>query len=143
MCFKNLIFSRILRNYSKQNTKKFIISGTFSAKIVDVYDGDTCQIVIFHNFAFQRFSLRIEGIDAPEIKDKNALIKEKAIDVRNIVRNLILNKTLTVTITGFEKYGRLLGDITLPNNQLLSKHLLGLGLVQEYDGGKKPTHLIY
>ena len=41
---------------------------TYSAKVVDVYDGDTCSIVIFLNKNFTKFKLRCLGYDTPEMK---------------------------------------------------------------------------
>tara|TARA_A100001011_G_scaffold400735_1_gene518130 strand:+ start:3630 stop:4052 length:423 start_codon:yes stop_codon:yes gene_type:complete len=138
MCCKKFIYSFFLKNCTKENTAKFKINGIYIAKIVDVYDGDTCQIVIFYNFSFKRYSLRIKNIDAPEIKSNDKTTKEKAIHVRDTVRSLILNKILYVNIENFDKYGRLLGDIILDNNDHLSTYLLELELVKPYDGGKKP-----
>ena len=39
-----------------------------SAKVVSIYDGDTCDLVIIRNGSLERFQSRLLGIDTPEIK---------------------------------------------------------------------------
>ena len=41
---------------------------TFNAKVVDVYDGDTCSIVIRLNNEWTKFKVRAYGYDTPEMK---------------------------------------------------------------------------
>ena len=39
-----------------------------NAKVVSIYDGDTCDLVIIRNGSLERFKSRLLGIDTPEIK---------------------------------------------------------------------------
>ena len=93
---------------------KFSLAGhEYQAKCVAVYDGDTCRIVFVYNGVLIKWSLRLIGINTPEIKDKDPETVKKAIDSREFLKSLILNKIITVKINGFEKFGRLLGTVYL------------------------------
>lgn len=93
---------------------KFSLAGhEYEAKCVSVYDGDTCHIVFEYNGALTKWTLRLLGINSPEIKDKDPEIVKKAVESRDFLRSIILDKIIKVKIEGFEKYGRLLGTITV------------------------------
>lgn len=42
------------------------------AKVVYVYDGDTCDLVVIMNRRLERFKCRLALIDAPEMPNKNS-----------------------------------------------------------------------
>jgi micrococcal nuclease len=73
----------------------------FEAKVIGVHDGDTIKVLVDK----KQVSVRLEGIDAPEIgqgfgtKSKTALA------------NLVMNKNVRVKKTGIDKYGRTLAFI--------------------------------
>jgi endonuclease YncB( thermonuclease family) len=145
------------------NIQLFSLNGhEYQAKIVDLYDGDTCKIVILFNNKLTKFTCRLKGIDAPEIKPKkNMLFREehikKAITARNYLLNVICDnkcddiniskkeilkllsnnkKLLKIKCYEFDKYGRLLIDV-YDNDLLINEELIKLGLVKSYDGGTK------
>lgn len=123
---------------------------TIRAKVVEVYDGDTCTIVYkFHRELF-RTSVRIEGIDTPEmvIKNKddmepkeleNAILHEKAGEiVRDYVRELVLQNVVDVHIVKPDKYGgRVIGCVFTREGEPLSKLLIEKGYAKPYEGKKK------
>lgn len=81
------------------------------AKIIDVYDGYTVTAMVDLGFLhFQEMKLRLYGIDTPELRGEE---KEAGIIVRDIVREMILNKD--VEIHSYKdkqgKYGRYLANI--------------------------------
>ena len=83
----------------------------FIGKVVDVYDGDTCKIVINLKNEFVKFNVRMLGYDSPEIRTKNDIEKNFAKISKNILETLILNKIVKICCSDFDKYGRLLGSI--------------------------------
>lgn len=96
----------------------------YRAKIIDVYDGDTCTAIIDLGFYVHvQMKLRLYGIDTPEIR---GLEKEDGIRVRDLVRSRILNKD--VVIKTFkdkqEKYGRYLAIIEYDTSTNLNEQLL-------------------
>ena len=134
---------------------------THDVKVVDVYDGDTCHIMMKFNGSFYKFKIRALGYDSPEMKppkdDENRLkIKEKAIIARNYLISRItdlespnaLNKDLIkekikdnkkiiqLKCHGWDKYGRILGEfyvdgVNINNEMIAKKH------GYEYHGGTK------
>ena len=100
-----------------------------SGKVVKVYDGDTITIVSeipgLKNSPVYKFSLRLNGIDAPEIKGKDEDEKTAAIAAKEALSNLILNEIIYVKNKKIEKYGRILCDVykenTHINNYMIEK----------------------
>lgn len=87
-----------------------------SAKVVDIYDGDTGRIVFRDNGIMKQYKFRLYGVDTPEIKvslnDTNRNIKKKkAIEAKTFVANKLLGKVIWVEMLDFDKYGRILVKI--------------------------------
>ncbi len=61
--------------------------------LIRCYDGDTCTFTIpgVHPFFGEKISVRIRGIDTPEIRGKCAVEKRKAKAARDFLRNLLRN----------------------------------------------------
>ena len=75
--------------------------------MIKVYDGDTITIASklpYENSELYRFSVRLNGIDAPEIKgktedEKNAAhVSQKALEKLILHKNVILKNTNTTSI---------------------------------------------
>ncbi len=85
----------------------------YKAKVISVYDGDTITAMVDLGFYhFQQMKFRLYGIDTPELRGED---REKGLAVRDIVREMILDKE--VTINSYkdkqEKYGRYLANIVI------------------------------
>ena len=122
-----------------KNTKWFDIKGfTTSAKVISVYDGDTCTCVFdTYGLGLYKHRIRLSGIDTPEIRGKSLEEKKTAITVRDFVREKILGKIVNLECKGSDKYGRVLGVITCPSGEILNELLISNGMALKYDGGKK------
>tara|TARA_B110000858_G_C17767713_1_gene457900 strand:+ start:416 stop:919 length:504 start_codon:yes stop_codon:yes gene_type:complete len=110
----------------------------FVAKITNVYDADTCKVVFFLNDELVKFTLRLMGIDTPEIRPKktienrdNVILSAKRARNRLIqlatnceiyinldvskkkIQNILdkNSKIIKIKCYSFDKYGRLLADI--------------------------------
>jgi len=117
------------------------LTGNYTCKVVDVYDGDTVTITILNNCAIQKYKLRMYGYDSPEMKPKKTLENreleiEKAKAAKEFLYNLVYNKICIVQLKGFDKYGRLLGTL-ISNNLNINKHMIDNGHGYEYFGGTK------
>jgi len=121
------------------SVKEFGFDGeTKEAKVVDVYDGDTCKVVFPVLRKLYKFNCRIQGVDTPEIRTRDLAEKEFGKKVRDELRKKILNKVVTIHCGEFDKYGRLLIDIQCKNeNQNISKWLIDNNYAFAYDGGTK------
>ena len=111
------------------------------SEVVSVYDGDTfrCNIDGLSDIIGKNISVRIRGIDTPEMTDKNPYVKAKAIDARDFTRRKLLSaEVVELKNIDRDKYFRILADVYV-DGEKLSELLLKAALAQEYDGGKKPS----
>ena len=106
-----------------------------------MYDGDTITIAFrlpYEGSALYRSSVRLNGIDAPEIKGKNEDEKKAAQIAKHALETLILEKIVTLKNIQTEKYGRILADVYIGDIHV-NQWLLDHKLVVSYDGGTKKS----
>jgi micrococcal nuclease len=111
------------------------------AKVVDVYDGDTCTIVYYQGTTAHKRKFRLYGVDSPELKvgkhvENRDQIKQRGLDARDALRNKILHRVVTIQFHKEEKFGRCMGVISY-GGQNVNKWLVQEGYAKEYFGGKK------
>ena len=112
-------------------------------RVIKVYDADTITIASklpYNESPMYRLSVRLNGIDTPEMKGKGVEEEEKnaAKLARDFVSNLALNKYVRLENIESEKYGRILADVYIGDvylNELLLKERYAV----KYDGGTKIT----
>jgi endonuclease YncB( thermonuclease family) len=110
-------------------------------KVIKVYDGDSITIAAklpFDDAVIYRFSVRLNGIDTPEIKGKTDDEKEAAKHARDALSQLILNKNITLKNVNNEKYGRILADVYLDDIHI-NEWLIKERFAVRYNGGTKNT----
>lgn len=125
-------------------------------KVVNVYDGDTCKIVIRMNNKLVKFNCRMNGYDTPEMRPpKNKYGRDEEIRLAKLAKarliELIMNDKQIVYVKcgEFDKYGRLLTDIYLTGdeangvdstaNMSVNQMMINEGHGYEYHGGTKRT----
>ena len=157
---------KILEECNKDIPEFSLCGLTLKGKIVEVYDGDTCKIVLPLQNTLYKFTCRLSGIDAPEMKprkdkpnrDAEIILAKKArqellkliipnnsafentdIKKEDICGELEKNKKLvTVKCLEFDKYGRLLVELfTQDSTESFNSVLIAKNLSVTYDGGKK------
>jgi endonuclease YncB( thermonuclease family) len=127
-------------------------------KCVDVYDGDTVKVVMpliiddKITSKLYRWNCRINRVDTPELRTKNLKEKQYGYEVRNKLREKILNKMIYVKCLDFDKYGRLLTELYVNNEycydninsetcaeklENISDWLINNEYAKEYFGGTK------
>lgn len=137
---------------------------TFMAKVVDVYDGDTCTVVFEYNNELVKYKVRCLGYDSPEMKPSKDLENReeyinKAINARNYFINRIsdLNiepskhyqkkeikelfnsknkKLVKMKCHGLDKYGRILGEFIVKGKNINSE-MISKNHGYKYNGGTK------
>ena len=111
----------------------------YPAQIIKVYDGDSVTALIDMGVSITyKASCRLDGIDTPEIRTKVAGEKEAAYAARDRLRDLILDKWVTVlSVAKPDKYGRLLVRIWTEDGQCVNDLLISEGHAIAYDGGTK------
>jgi endonuclease YncB( thermonuclease family) len=149
------------------DTPEFTLCGqVLTGKIVEMYDADTCKIVLPVFNGLYKFVCRLNGIDTPEMKPRKDKVNREAeialakkarneflrlvcpdsksclnIEAKkeDIIKELTENKALvTVKCLEFDKYGRLLVEITPKDSILTVNDSLVIGnYARAYNGGTK------
>lgn len=107
--------------------------------VIHVYDGDTITIVSklpYDASPLYRFSVRLAGIDSPEIKGKTEKEKALAQEAKNALQDLILHKMIRLRNVKTEKYGRILADVYIGELHV-NQWLLDNKYAVKYLGGTK------
>lgn len=107
-----------------------------TGRVVSVYDGDTITIVSFLGKTLYKFSVRLSGIDTPEIRGSGAYEKKLAYSAKEFVEKMCLDKIVELRNHRSEKYGRVLAEVYVNNNSI-GDALVAANLAHTYDGGKK------
>jgi len=116
-----------------------IIIGPVSARVVKVYDGDTFTVEAYPWPGLEaKASVRIDGVDTPEIRGKCEAEKQKAIEARDYVKSLILGEMVMLENVRHGKYaGRVVAGVFLDGGVSLSEKIISQGLGREYHGGAR------
>jgi micrococcal nuclease len=112
------------------------------AKVVKVYDGDTITVVstldfeVYQSPQLYKFSVRLHGIDTPEMKTKNENEKKLATIARDELRKQLDGKIVELKNVATEKYGRLLADVYVGDIHI-NEWMIAKGYAVKYNGGTK------
>jgi micrococcal nuclease len=105
------------------------------------YDGDTITFNLpnLHPIIGEKISIRVNGIDTPEIKGKCEKEKYNAIQAKEMVAD-ILKDAERIDLKNMKrgKYFRIAADVYVDGEDL-AELLVEAGVAVQYDGGKK-TH---
>ena len=110
-------------------------------RVIKCYDGDTITIASYlpyKNSELYKFSVRINGIDCPEIKSKCVSEKECAQIAKKCVEDKILHKMVRLENVSLEKYGRILADVYI-DKVSMGDYLVEQRLAVKYEGGTKKS----
>ena len=131
--------STSLNDLENSNTKTpiFSLEGHKSkAKVVYIYDGDTVHLVIEVFNQLFKWKCRIAHVDTPELRTKDLHEKEMGYVARDKLKELMENKIVDVECFEFDKYGRLLVEITV-NGIKVHEWLISNGYAKPYEGKTK------
>jgi len=108
-------------------------------KVTSIYDGDTFRANIkdYPKIVGYRMSVRILGIDTPEMRAKCSKEKELARSAKKLTVSLLRNaKKIELRNIKRGKYFRLLADVYV-DDVSIADELLKNGFAVKYDGGTK------
>jgi len=108
-------------------------------KLNDTYDGDTFKVDLtgVHPFFGKKTSVRIYGIDAPEMHSHDKCEKQKALEAKKALSD-ILTKAKKIDLLDIkkDKYFRVLAHV-FADGQDVAKIMLDKKLVRPYFGDTK------
>lgn len=119
-------------------------TGNFNkVELISVYDGDTFKVNLpcKEELLCKNISIRVKGIDTPEINSKDIYEKEQALKAKQFSKSFLNQKgKILLKNCSRDKYFRLLCEVFIKTNkqeESLAKHLLKEGLASSYDGRNK------
>jgi len=116
---------------------------SYKAKIISVYDGDTCTAVLDLGFKVKlEMKVRLYGVQAPELRTKDKLEKEAGYVVKKWVEERLLNKEVLVRSIKDKagKFGRYLLLIFyegINGETEINTELVDMGYALPYYGDRK------
>ena len=122
--------------------KKEIKKYEYSAKLVRVVDGDTCDALIDLGFnTWVKKRIRFKGVDTWESRTRNLDEKKKGLIAKAYTKDILENSDegkFALRSHGVGKYGRVLGELFVKGHEKsLNDLLIENGHAYEYEGGKK------
>jgi len=115
------------------------LEGPIPAFVERVIDGDTL-VVRARIWLGQelRIMVRINGIDAPEMRSRCEQERQLAISARRFVKRLVGQRKISLSRIHQGKYaGRVIAEVTDKNGTLLSTRLLKANLARPYKRGRR------
>lgn len=108
-------------------------------EIISIYDGDTFRANIkdYPPIVGQRISIRVNGIDTPEIR--GSCLKEKALarEAKELTVSILRGaKVIELRNMKRGKYFRIVADVYV-DGRSLAEELINNDLAVKYDGGSK------
>ena len=114
-----------------------LIPGPINARIVSVYDGDTLTVDAKPWPGLTaRTSVRVDGVDTPEIRGECQEEKDLALRARDFVRATVGAEVRLTNIRLGKYAGRVVADVWV-NEQKLSDLLIAESLGRPYHGGHR------
>lgn len=105
----------------------------YFSDVLEVIDGDSLRLEIDLGFQMTlRETVRLYGVDSPELNSADIHRREKAIDVTNVVEHICTpGRRIRIRTYKSGKYGRWLAMVLLTGSSL-NKYLVDTGLAEEY-----------
>jgi len=97
----------ILLSFSQNTLQTFAEWKYFTAKVINVHDGDTIKVRSLANN--KEYNIRLLYIDAPELK------QEWGKESRDELKSMVLNQKVVIKWEKQDKYGRTLGEVLIPS----------------------------
>lgn len=96
--------------------------GDFTGRVVGVSDGDTIEVMR----AGRAVRVRLQGVDCPESRQAYGT------RAKQFTSELVFGKTVAVQVHGTDQYGRILGEVILPDGRSLNRELVRNGYAWWY-----------
>src|SRR5262249_48224820 len=103
-------------------TPLLVSAEQFTGKVVGISDGDTISVVRDG----KGVKVRLYGVDAPE------KAQGFGTQARKFTGDLVFQRDVTVVVRDTDRYGRLVGDVLLPDGRSLNQELVRAGLAWWY-----------
>ena len=110
-------------------------------KFVKNYDGDTITVSIpsVHPLLGEKISVRVLGIDAPEMRSDDPCERQAAAKARDELTKMLEGADkINLRSIGRDKYFRVLAEVEVDGKDM-AEEMIKSGLAVPYDGGAHPN----
>ena len=107
------------------------MAATLTGKVVRVLDGDTIEVLVNK----EPIRIRLADIDCPEKKQPFGNTAKR------YVLEIAAHEIVTVEARNKDRYGRTIGEVTLPNGESLNRLLISHGYAWHYKKYSKDASL--
>jgi len=147
----------VLQNATFENIPTFTLNGiNTNVKILKVYNGDTLWLALEHNNKICKYKIRMLEYDSPEFRPLKS-IPNREVEIaaakraKQYLEELVLNKIVSAEFYDFDKYGRalcklyipdpkrLILNISSPNKVCVNTLMIRSGNGRQYMGGTKKS----
>ena len=106
----------------------------YKARCSRVVDGDTIIAEVDLGFSvYTKVRVRLEGIDAPEVRTRDLVEKQKGLTSKKYLEDVFsINKEFTLESKKLDKYGRCLGTIFIGDVNI-NEEMIEEGLAEVYE----------
>ena len=94
----------------------------FTGKVVGISDGDTLSVLR----EGKAVKVRLHGVDTPE------KAQSFGAQARKFTSDMVFQQTVTIIVQDTDRYGRLVGDVLLPDGRSLNQELVRAGMAWWY-----------
>lgn len=118
---------------------KQTLRGPYYAQVTGVTDGDTLKVRVSLWIDLETVtSVRLRGIDAPEMRGRCDAEKTLAVQAKGALGRATTQVVLLRNVTRDKYAGRVEADVyTVPDGRDLAKAMIASGLARPYDGGRR------
>ncbi|MGQ0740780.1 MAG: thermonuclease family protein [Alphaproteobacteria bacterium] len=115
-------------------------AGPVSARVERVLDGDTIEVTatIWLEQSVN-VRVRIDGVDAPELKSECAEERERALAARAFLARRIEGAQVTLSRVAYDKYGGRVRASVSDRDGDIAGAMIAQGLVRPYRGGRRSS----
>ena len=112
-----------------------------SARVLSVIDGDTLDVVARVWLGQEiHIRVRIDGVDAPEIRGRCPGEKALAVAAKAFVADQTSGRSINLTAIRYGKYaGRIVAEVQLEDGSSLGERLITSGHARRYDGSARAS----
>lgn len=119
--------------FAQQPTSNF-----YKVRLGKVIDGDTFKVYLACSYKLfcKSVSVRVRGIDTPELKSKDETKRAKAQEAKRFTQQFLTGHKIILKRCTRDKYFRLLCEV-YADNKSLADALLAANLAISYNGGSR------
>ena len=122
-----------LKKQTMESCEELTFKGQkLKCKVIEVYDGDTVTLAFKFRGKYFKKRCRLHGINSPEIRTRDREEKKQGFLAKDHLKEMIDGKIIILDCFGWDKYGRLLGNIYM-GKICINDKMMEDGFAEKYE----------